>query len=457
MRKKHILTVVSVVLASLFAIAGCVGCASEQESYIGPLHEEIEAAKANIASSSPESILDGWCFLVQNEEDEEAQAVIESLGGLPTPFTNLEELYRMGEYYEIGSPSGRYVNLYYKEKGLDLSAGSYWWEKHKQYPNGLQPTASFLSTYDISDPYIAPSVKLLFGDYENLDIAVMGLMYYGDETFAGTEVCGNFIDADATDDEAYDLLDNVVDLAGLGKATEKGLSEYQYQGDIEESKGSWGKLWYACGTTKEGGVPWYAVLRFTDDRRCERVGAVLGIIVSSDFSPNALSALEEFGAYGEALSIDILYFDVLDALFEGEQLLSLEDAITREAEYVQQGSIFGQNDTATQKEESTVDKSTAEEESSKKDEMIVETDEKQIWKVWATSSTLHFTGSYQGSGNYIVKVLDDNQDLEELVCNEIGDYVLDKKVSVQSGEMYYIQVEFNDGSYSMQWTGTGGA
>lgn len=69
---------------------------------------------------------------------------------------------------------------------------------------------------------------------------------------------------------------------------------------------------------------------------------------------------------------------------------------------------------------------------------------------------MHFSGSYQGQGNFIVKVLDGNQDLEELVCNEIGDHVLDKRVSVTPGKMYYVQVECSRGTWNMQWTGAGG-
>lgn len=88
---------------------------------------------------------------------------------------------------------------------------------------------------------------------------------------------------------------------------------------------------------------------------------------------------------------------------------------------------------------------------------MTDVDGKQVWKVWPTSSTIHYTGSCQGQGNFIVKVLDGNQDLEELVCNEIGEWTIDKSVAVTPGKMYYVQIECSRGTWNMQWTGTGGA
>lgn len=92
----------------------------------------------------------------------------------------------------------------------------------------------------------------------------------------------------------------------------------------------------------------------------------------------------------------------------------------------------------------------------KKDEKITEIDGKTVWKVQAASSKIHFKGSYTGSGNFIVQLQDDNQNLEELVCNEIGDHKLDKSVSVTKGKTYYIQVECSRGTWTVNWTGTGG-
>lgn len=90
-----------------------------------------------------------------------------------------------------------------------------------------------------------------------------------------------------------------------------------------------------------------------------------------------------------------------------------------------------------------------------KDEKIIDTDGKQIWKIYITDGDFSINGKYNGSGNFIVELLDDNQNLMELLCNEIGDYIIDKSVYVPSG-YYYLQIEFSDGTYEVTWTGTNG-
>lgn len=91
-----------------------------------------------------------------------------------------------------------------------------------------------------------------------------------------------------------------------------------------------------------------------------------------------------------------------------------------------------------------------------KDELIVDADGKMVYRVQAVDSTIHFTGAYTGSGNFIVKVLDDNQQLDTLVCNEIGDWKLDSSAKVNKGSYYYISIECSDGTWTASWTGTGG-
>ena len=82
---------------------------------------------------------------------------------------------------------------------------------------------------------------------------------------------------------------------------------------------------------------------------------------------------------------------------------------------------------------------------------------KQIWQVYAKSSELHFTGSFHGSGYFGIKILDSNQDFFALVANEIGDYNVDKSVyGLIPDEMYYIQIECTEGSWTCSWTGTYG-
>ena len=92
-----------------------------------------------------------------------------------------------------------------------------------------------------------------------------------------------------------------------------------------------------------------------------------------------------------------------------------------------------------------------------KDELIVDTDGKMVYHVQAIDNTIHFTGEYTGTGNFIVQVRNDNQELDTLVCNEIGDWKLDSSAKVTKGLHYYISIEWNNGSWNATWTGTGGA
>ena len=93
----------------------------------------------------------------------------------------------------------------------------------------------------------------------------------------------------------------------------------------------------------------------------------------------------------------------------------------------------------------------------KADTRTINTNGKQVWKVYARSSEMHFTGSFQGSGYFGIKILDSNQDFFDLVVNEIGDCIIDKTIyGLIPDEMYYIQIECTEGSWSCSWTGTYG-
>ena len=87
----------------------------------------------------------------------------------------------------------------------------------------------------------------------------------------------------------------------------------------------------------------------------------------------------------------------------------------------------------------------------KTSELIVDTDGKQIWKIQSLSDDLFIKGSYVGEGNFIIKLLDDNQDLVKIVVNEIGDYILDKKIKLPYEGMYYIEIICTDGECEYSW------
>ena len=129
------------------------------------------------------------------------------------------------------------------------------------------------------------------------------------------------------------------------------------------------------------------------------------------------------------------------------------------------GEVFLENNdyekyVAQQKEKEEAEKAKAREDAekakeAKKDELIVDTDGKTIYRVHS-SGVITFSGTFTGSGNFIIKILDSNQNLQELVCNEIGDYVLEgKSVNVGQG-IKYIQIECSSGHWDLTWTGTGG-
>lgn len=91
-----------------------------------------------------------------------------------------------------------------------------------------------------------------------------------------------------------------------------------------------------------------------------------------------------------------------------------------------------------------------------KDELLVDSNGKQLWKVFATANQMHFKATFTGTGHFSIKLLDSNQDLEELVCNTVGDYIVDKSVNVICDNYYYIELSTTNGTYECYWTGTGG-
>ena len=70
------------------------------------------------------------------------------------------------------------------------------------------------------------------------------------------------------------------------------------------------------------------------------------------------------------------------------------------------------------KEESTKQSQSPKENTNPKaDQRTINISGKQVWKVYAKSSELHFTGNFNGSGYFGIKILDSNQDFFDLVVN----------------------------------------
>lgn len=82
---------------------------------------------------------------------------------------------------------------------------------------------------------------------------------------------------------------------------------------------------------------------------------------------------------------------------------------------------------------------------------IVDKNGKQIWKIYIANGKFHFSGTYKGSGNFIVKLSDNNQDLIDVIANEIGDFISDKTIFVPYEGWYYLEVYGSDGSWEYNW------
>lgn len=86
------------------------------------------------------------------------------------------------------------------------------------------------------------------------------------------------------------------------------------------------------------------------------------------------------------------------------------------------------------------------------DELIVDAEGKQLYKVYI-HDTFTIDADYTGDGNFIIWLLDGNQEEYDLLCNEIGTYKLSTSRNVPDG-FYYIKIEWSDGSWEAQWQGT---
>ena len=82
---------------------------------------------------------------------------------------------------------------------------------------------------------------------------------------------------------------------------------------------------------------------------------------------------------------------------------------------------------------------------------IVDSNGKQIWKIYIDDGSLHFTATYNGSGNFIVKLSDSNQELIDVIANEIGSYKADRTVFVPYKGWYYLEIYCSHGSWTGNW------
>jgi len=107
------------------------------------------------------------------------------------------------------------------------------------------------------------------------------------------------------------------------------------------------------------------------------------------------------------------------------------------------------------KQECKSKKETVAQEEAKKyaPQKIIDSNGKQIWKVYVSSGYFNFTGTYTGTGNFIAKLSDSNQSLVGVLANEIGDFVADKTITVPYKGWYYLEVYGSDGKWTYNWRG----
>lgn len=155
------------------------------------------------------------------------------------------------------------------------------------------------------------------------------------------------------------------------------------------------------------------------------------------------------------------YFNTLEYISNGleidpnnKTLQDLRDKYNKERDeyFLAVAEAENKEKEKTQKAEAEAKKK-AQEELNKKYEpqKVVDSNGKQMWKIYIGSTKLHFKGTYKGTGNFIVELLDSNQDLVEVIANEIGDFVSDKTVQVPYQGWYYLKVYGSEGSCSYTW------
>lgn len=80
---------------------------------------------------------------------------------------------------------------------------------------------------------------------------------------------------------------------------------------------------------------------------------------------------------------------------------------------------------------------------------LVHENGKTLYKMYLYDGKLSIKCTYKGTGNFWIKILDDNQDFVKLVCNEIGSYVVDTTVNLAQ-EWYYVEIYVSSGNAN--WT-----
>ena len=385
------------------AYSNSVENATEQER-LSSIQNDLDSLEKQLASGNPEEIASAWTDLVSHADIEQYRGFAEEHGGYPNEF-ELDRLWDMRLTARDGFttiPPNEYLRTY-RESDLDETPAKI---ESDDY--------SFYETSDSSSAYSYAYLELNSEECEELS------------------------------------LDDIVDYAGFEDQAEEGLAwqQYAYSGNTDLQYRF--DFQYAPGTLDGEEALWVAMSK-TEREADSPSGMILYCTQLGDRNiDDVISQLvlfcENSGSAGLCLNLSF----IASALSDKEPVSP--DYFDNEPHLE-----FTFNEPATNQDAQAPSQDSSATDSSKNDRVLVEEDGKSMYQVYAYSDSIDFTGEFEGSGNFIVRVLDSNQELHALVVNEIGSYVLDASVPVNEGEMYYIVIECSDGTWSMAWTGTYGS
>ena len=411
--------------------ASSASIASSSQSLSSEAAEAVEKA----TSEDQQTAAEGWLYLVENQDDSAVAAAIEELGGYPDPFS-IKFFFDFG--YDASSLANAIMN--------GGSSGKYFDEcVAKVTHNSSGKTEDFAFRADTLGVGTLYYMTYQCGSFPLWDIGTFGsdpsLLVLKEKP--ADHMAGTTLVIEGSDSPTEDVLDtkmgaDYLSSLGLTVLDSKVYSDYPTADASSMSPLNIGV--YIFKTEYRGeticGVAWNEAT----SRRSDLTWYMA-------YYPETLASvsMSDLDAFMQKQAETMIETRRWYCYYDSEFLKSLGVELESPAQ-----------DYASKPESNSTPESSSNSASSKKDELIVDTDTKKIYKVWAYDDTIQFSGSYEGTGNFIVKVLDDNQDLYNLVANEIGTYVVEKKVPVTKGKMYYIQIEVNDGSWSMKWSGTYG-
>lgn len=400
-RKARLFLIAAIVATVSPCIFGCSNNTEENadQENLGDIQNSLDELEGQLTSGSSEEIASAWIELASHADIDQYRDFAEQHGGYPSEL----ELNRLLDFAKAGLLD-EYLRAY---RDSDLGQLSLKLESDDYYF------------------YMETTEQSLYNPYAYLELSY---------------------DYELEEDTS---LDELVAAAGFEGQTEAGTSyqQYAYSGntslqyryDYQYAQTTWGDeaaIWIAISETERTADSPSSMLVYC---------APLGDKTMDEYISQLALVCENSGSSGIGLNFRTIAL----CISEKEPSISSDYDNEPHLEFTFDSPDTGQNSSTSSNESSSGD-------DSKKDRLLISEDGKSMYQVYALSNSIDFTGEFEGSGNFIVRVLDSNQNLYELVANEIGSYVLDTSVAVSEGEMYYIVIECSRGTWNMEWTGTYG-